>query len=184
MIVTTLLKQKNPQPRPRPFCLWKIGPFPIEFPNIPQRTKTSFALNNISLPTRFSRRSTEFVHEKTSELFVIFARVVQAPWTTKLFETYLTKQVPAKFGAQPFRGLKSHLHFVREHQQDNMFEQQHNMLQNEIVNVAPFVQQQQQQLQHQQHNMAQNPVICRHVDSKGTAQTMNFRVSLQSTMVM
>ena len=79
---------------------------------------------------------------------------------------YQPKQVPAKSGAQPHsRGKELPAQPVREQQQDNMFEQQHYMLQDEAVNVAHFIQQhhqQQQQLQHQQHNIARNPAIPEH----------------------
>ena len=71
---------------------------------------------------------------------------------------YQPKEVPTKLGAQPHSRVKElPAQPVGEHQQDNMFEQPQNMLQEEVVNVSPFIPQQ-QQLRHQQHNIARNPV--------------------------
>ena len=79
---------------------------------------------------------------------------------------YQPKPVPAKSGAQPHSRVKELPAQAVRDQQDNMFEQQHNMLQDEVVSISPFIQQHQQQqqlqLQHQQHNIARNPVIPKH----------------------
>ena len=78
---------------------------------------------------------------------------------------YYPKHVPEKLGAQPHSKVKKLPALpVREHQQDNMLHQQHNMLQDEVVNVVPLQQQHQhqQQLQVKQHNIPHNPVISKH----------------------
>ena len=76
----------------------------------------------------------------------IYIYVVWLIVSNKRKYTVLPKQVPVKPGTQPHSKVKELPALpVREHQQDNMLQQQQNVLQDEVVYVVSHQQHQQQQ---------------------------------------